>query len=87
MIVSGYPSTNVIVKAELFPAGARALGAGLPYALTVAVFGGSAYYLGIWLTNMAHTRWFLWYVTACIFVSLLVYIFMRETRDESSFRT
>ena len=42
IIVSGYTSINAIVKAELFPAQVRALGVGLPYALTTALFGGTA---------------------------------------------
>ena len=46
-IVSGYTSINAIVKAELFPAEVRALGVGLPYALTVAVFGGTAEYIAL----------------------------------------
>jgi MHS family alpha-ketoglutarate permease-like MFS transporter len=37
IIVSGYTSINAVVKAELFPSEVRALGVGLPYALTVAV--------------------------------------------------
>ena len=48
LIVSGYTSINAIVKAELFPAEVRALGVGLPYALTVAIFGGSAEYIALW---------------------------------------
>ena len=36
VIVTGYTSINSIVKAELFPTKIRALGVGLPYALTVA---------------------------------------------------
>src|SRR5215813_1601264 len=36
MIVSGYTSINAVVKAELFPTNVRALGVGLPYALTVS---------------------------------------------------
>ena len=42
IIISGYTSINAVVKAELFPAEVRALGVGLPYALTVAIFGGTA---------------------------------------------
>jgi hypothetical protein len=42
MIVSGYTSINAVVKAELFPTGIRATGVGVPYALTVSIFGGSA---------------------------------------------
>src|SRR5689334_23773713 len=42
MIVAGYTSINAVVKAELLPTNVRALGVGLPYALTVSIFGGSA---------------------------------------------
>src|SRR5262249_31854975 len=37
MIVSGYTSINAVVKAELFPTNIRAIGVGLPYALTVSI--------------------------------------------------
>jgi MHS family alpha-ketoglutarate permease-like MFS transporter len=83
VIVSGYTSINAIVKAELFPAEVRALGVGLPYALTVAVFGGSAEYLALWLKGEGHETLFYWYITACIFCSLLVYAFMRDTKTTS----
>jgi len=86
VIVSGYTSINVVVKSELFPAGVRALGTGLPYALTVAVFGGTADYVAFWFKSIGHQSWFPWYVTACILVSLPVYIFMRETRFSSHFK-
>jgi MHS family alpha-ketoglutarate permease-like MFS transporter len=42
LIISDYSSVNDIVKAELFRVHIRALGVGLPYALTVALFGGTA---------------------------------------------
>ena len=79
VIVSGYTSINAVVKAELFPARIRALGVGLPYALTVSVFGGTAELLGTWFKLQGRESWFFWYVTACIFCSLLVYVFMRDT--------
>ena len=47
-IVSFYTAINAVVKAELFPVEVRALGVGLPYALTVAVFGGTAEYVALW---------------------------------------
>jgi MFS transporter, MHS family, alpha-ketoglutarate permease len=75
-IVSGYTAINAIVKAELFPAEIRALGVGLPYALTVSIFGGTAEYIALWFKNIHLEQGFYWYVTACIFLSLLVYIFM-----------
>lgn len=83
IIVSGYTSINAIVKAELFPAEIRALGVGLPYAITVAVFGGSAEYIGLQFKDWGHESYFYWYVTACIFTSLMVYLFMRETKATS----
>jgi MHS family alpha-ketoglutarate permease-like MFS transporter len=83
IIVSGYTSINAIVKAELFPAQIRALGVGLPYALTVAIFGGTAEYIALWLKDMQHENYYYWYITGCIFISLLVYILMKDTKAES----
>ncbi len=42
LFVAGYTSINAVVKAELFPTNIRALGVGLPYAVTVSLFGGTA---------------------------------------------
>ncbi|HEU4472349.1 MAG TPA: MFS transporter [Flavisolibacter sp.] len=83
LIVSGYTSINAVVKAELFPAEVRALGVGLPYALTTAVFGGTAEYIALWLKKSGHESWFYWYVTVCIFISLVVYYRMSDTRKTS----
>ncbi|CAA2940728.1 Alpha-ketoglutarate permease [Enterobacter cloacae] len=83
VIVSGYTSINAVVKAELFPAEVRALGVGLPYALTVSIFGGTAEYIALWLKQAGHESLFYWYVTGTIFLSLLVYVFMRDTREHS----
>jgi MFS transporter, MHS family, alpha-ketoglutarate permease len=83
-IVSGYTAINAVVKAELFPTHIRALGVGLPYALTVALFGGTAEYVALWLKQAGHETWFFGYVTACIAVSLVVYALMRDTRKNSA---
>ncbi|MFY8185703.1 MAG: MFS transporter [Bacteroidia bacterium] len=83
IIVSGYTSINAIVKAELFPAEIRALGVGFPYAFTVAIFGGSAEYIALWFKNAGHEHYFYWYVTACVFVSLIIYVSMQETKKNS----
>jgi MHS family alpha-ketoglutarate permease-like MFS transporter len=80
MIVSGYTAINAVVKAELFPAKIRALGVGLPYALTVSLFGGTAEYVALWFKNISLEQGFYWYVTACIFISLLIYIFMPSAK-------
>ncbi|TXJ27762.1 MAG: MFS transporter [Chitinophagaceae bacterium] len=83
VIVSGYTSINAVVKAELFPAEVRALGVGLPYGLTVAIFGGSAEYIAFWLKDIGYESYFYWYITACIGVSLCVYLFMKDTKYSS----
>ena len=83
LIVSGYTSINAVVKAELFPAHIRALGVGLPYALTVSVFGGTAEYIALWFKQIGHESWFYIYVTACVAVSLGVYALMRDTKLHS----
>ena len=83
IIVSGYTSINAIVKAELFPAQIRALGVGLPYALTVAIFGGTAEYIALWLKDIQHENYYYWYISLCIFVSLLVYVLMKDTKENS----
>ena len=84
VIVSGYTAINAVVKAELFPTHVRAMGVGFPYAVTVALFGGSAEYVALYLKEIGHETVFYWYVTACIFVSLLVYALMRETRHSGT---
>ncbi|MFI6014158.1 MFS transporter [Streptomyces sp. NPDC051243] len=82
-VSSLYTSISAVVKAELFPTSIRALGVGLPYALTVALFGGTAEYVALWFKNAGHESWYFYYVTACVLISLLVYIRMRETSDGS----
>ncbi|HEY8980624.1 MAG TPA: MFS transporter [Streptomyces sp.] len=82
-ISSLYTSISAVVKAELFPTAVRALGVGLPYALTVALFGGTAEYIALWFKDIGHETWYFYYVTACVLTSLFVYIRMRETSDGS----
>ncbi|MGH8075764.1 MAG: MFS transporter [Lysobacter sp.] len=81
--VSGYTAINAVVKAELFPVEIRALGVGLPYALAVAIFGGTADYVALLFKKAGVESGFYWYVTACIAVSLLVYLWMPDTQKTS----
>ncbi|WP_103342642.1 MFS transporter [Amycolatopsis sp. CA-126428] len=83
VVVAGYTSINAIVKAELFPTKIRALGVGLPYALTVAIFGGTAELIAQALKSAGHEPVFFWYVAGCVLVSLIVYGTMRETSKTS----
>ncbi|MBX0289586.1 MFS transporter [Hymenobacter sp. HSC-4F20] len=86
VVVSGYTSINAVVKAELFPTEIRALGVGLPYALTVAIFGGSAEYVALLAKDYGVETWFYWYVTACAAFSLVVYLRTPDTRATSRLR-
>lgn len=83
IIVSGYTSINAVVKAELFPAEIRALGVGFPYAIAVALFGGTAEYFALWFKNAGNEPGYYWYTSGCIFISLLVYLFMKDTRESA----
>jgi MHS family alpha-ketoglutarate permease-like MFS transporter len=78
-IASGYSGVNALVKAELFPVEVRAAGIGIPYAAIVALFGGTTEYLGLYFKNTGWERGYYYYITACIFVSLLANLFMPET--------
>lgn len=84
IIVSGYTSINAVVKAELFPTAVRAIGVGLPYALTVSIFGGSAESVALYFKTIGHEQWFYYYLTGIIATSLLVYAFMRDTGKDSA---
>jgi MHS family alpha-ketoglutarate permease-like MFS transporter len=80
-IVTDYTSINAVVKAEMFPVEVRALGVGLPYAITVSIFGGTAEYIALWLKSIGHESIFFWYVSFCVLTSLFVYAAMPETKE------
>jgi len=69
--LSAYTAISGVVKAELFPAHIRALGVGLPYALSVSLFGGTAEYVALWFKGAGHEAAFFWYVAAMCGGSLL----------------
>ena len=84
LIVAGYTSINAVVKAELFPTKVRATGVGLPYAVTVSIFGGTAESIALWFKSIGHETWFYYYLTAVIATSLVVYVTMRDTKRHSA---
>ena len=71
-IVSLYTSVSAIVKAEMFPAQVRALGVGVGYAISNAIFGGSAEYVALQLKDWKVESAFFWYVTAMMAIVFLV---------------
>ncbi|MDV7460562.1 MFS transporter [Acinetobacter baumannii] len=86
VMVTGYTSINAVVKAELFPAHIRALGVALPYAIANTLFGGTAEFFALSFKEAGHESWFFIYVSIMIFISLLIYIFMKETKHHSKIK-
>jgi MHS family alpha-ketoglutarate permease-like MFS transporter len=80
VLFAGYGAVAPVAMAELFPTSVRTAGIGLPYALTVAVFGGTAPYLVTALTDAGHGAVFPWYLALACLISLVVYLTARETR-------
>jgi MHS family alpha-ketoglutarate permease-like MFS transporter len=83
LVISGYTALSAIVKAELFPAEIRSIGVGLPSAIAISMFGGTAEFVAYWFKSHDLEMWFYWYVSACIAVSLIVFLKMRETSRTS----
>ncbi|MGI4022251.1 MAG: MFS transporter [Janthinobacterium lividum] len=83
LILSLSTSISAIIKAELFPVHVRSLGVSFPYALAVALFGGTAEYIALLFKNVGHANYFYWYLTACIVISLLVSIRMPDPEKYS----
>jgi MHS family alpha-ketoglutarate permease-like MFS transporter len=81
--ISCYTALSAIVKAELFPTEIRSIGVGLPSAIAISCFGGTAELVAYWFKSHNMESTFYWYVSACIAVSLLVFLTMRETSKTS----
>lgn len=79
ILLTGYTEVAAAVNAEFFPARVRAAGIGFPYSLTVALFGGTAPYVGTWFASSGHGDLFPWYVAALCLVSFVVYLTLPET--------
>ncbi|HVQ49620.1 MAG TPA: MFS transporter [Mycobacterium sp.] len=83
VILTGYTSINALVKSELFPAHVRALGVGVGYALANSMFGGTAPLIYQAMKARDQVPLFIAYVTVCIAVSLVVYIFFIKNKSET----
>ncbi|MET7640766.1 MFS transporter [Streptomyces sp. NPDC005438] len=82
LLILGYSANCAVIMAEQFPPEVRATGIALPYALAVALFGGTAPYVTTWMhdNGVSHLLWI--YVSAASLISLVVYLTMPETRDK-----
>jgi MHS family alpha-ketoglutarate permease-like MFS transporter len=68
------------VFAEMFPTRIRTVGVAVPYAIAVAVFGGTAPYLQNWVSTTWSISAFSFYVIALLSVSTLVAATLPETK-------
>lgn len=83
IILTGYTSINALVKSELFPAHVRALGVGVGYALANSIFGGTAPLIYQAAKENGQVPLFIGYVTVCIAVSLVVYVFFLRNKADT----
>ncbi len=83
IILTGYTSINALVKSELFPARVRALGVGVGYALANSMFGGTAPLIYQALKARDQVPLFIGYVTVCIAISLVVYLFFLKNKSDT----
>ncbi|MFC5822506.1 MFS transporter [Nonomuraea insulae] len=78
----GYSANCAVIMAEQFPAEVRTTGIGLPYALAVAIFGGTAPYITTWLSSSGY-RDLIWvYVAGAALIGVIVYATMPETKGK-----
>jgi MFS transporter, MHS family, alpha-ketoglutarate permease len=83
LILAGGTSISATVKAEMFPAVVRTLGVGLPFAISQSIFAGTAEYVALSFKTLGHESGFFWYVSGCIGISLITFLFVPETRWSS----
>jgi MFS transporter, MHS family, alpha-ketoglutarate permease len=80
--ITGAPFATAL--AELFPTRVRATGIGVPYAVSVAIFGGTTPLLIVWLQKHGGILWVSAYVMAICITSLVTYFtILPETRGRS----
>jgi len=78
--ISFYSSISGLVKAEMFPTQIRGLAVGLPFAISNALFGGTAEYVALWFKDRGVESWFFWYVTAIATIGLISALLMPDNR-------
>lgn len=82
VLLLGYSANCAVIMAEQFPPEVRATGIGLPYALAVAVFGGTAPYITTWMNTNGFGDWVWLYCAIAAAIGLAVYLTMPETKGK-----
>lgn len=82
VLIVGYSANCAVIMAEQFPAEVRTTGIALPYALAVAIFGGTAPYVTTWMQSGGHGSLVWVYVALAALVGVVVYLTMPETKGK-----
>ncbi|MGI8716575.1 MAG: MFS transporter [Lapillicoccus sp.] len=81
-LLTGYSANCAVIMSEQFPPEVRATGIGLPYALAVALFGGTAPYITTWMAASGYRGQTWVYVAVAALIGCIVYARMPETKDK-----
>lgn len=73
-------SVTPAVFAEMFPTRIRTVGVAVPYAISVAIFGGTAPYLQTYIGTTVGPMWFNAYVIGLLIISTVVALTLPETK-------
>ncbi|MFJ4296233.1 MFS transporter [Curtobacterium sp. NPDC089689] len=82
VLLLGYSANCAVIMAEQFPPEVRASGIGVPYAIAVALFGGTAPYVTTWMNTVGLSGWVWVYASAAAAIGLVVYLTMPETKGK-----
>ncbi len=82
VLLLGYSANCAVIMAEQFPPEVRATGIGLPYALAVAIFGGTAPYITTWMNANGYGGLVWLYCAIAAAIGLVVYLTMPETKGK-----
>ncbi|MEG9247203.1 MFS transporter [Arthrobacter sp. Soc17.1.1.1] len=83
VLLLGYSANCAVIMAEQFPPEVRATGIGLPYALAVAIFGGTAPYITTWMNTNGYGGLVWVYCAVAAAIGLVVYLTMPETKGKA----
>jgi MHS family alpha-ketoglutarate permease-like MFS transporter len=81
VLIVGYSANCAVIMAEQFPPEIRTTGIALPYALAVAMFGGTAPYIVTWMSSNGHRGQVWIFLAAAALIGVVVYATMPETKD------
>jgi len=81
--LSLYTSISSLFKAELFPTEIRAFGMGLAHAMAVAIFGGTAEVIALYLKQKGEEPLYYWYMAATLAIAFVTTCLMRDTKKYS----